>query len=92
MGSVTLALSSGIVGALAFTRGFRTTLVGVMVAVALLPPLVTFGLLLGSGNFYMASGAFFTLFGELGVYQFSRDYNLPYSENTSYHSRKTQKS
>lgn len=58
LGSVTLALSSGIVGALAFTRGFRTTLVGVMVAVALLPPLVTFGLLLGSGNFYMASGAF----------------------------------
>jgi TIGR00341 family protein len=37
LGSVTLALSSGIVGALAFTRGFRTTLVGVMVAVALLP-------------------------------------------------------
>ena len=57
LGSVTLALSSGIVGALAFTRGFRTTLVGVMVAVALLPPLVTFGLLLGSGNFYPASGA-----------------------------------
>lgn len=57
LGSVTLALASGIVGALAFTRGFRTTLVGVMVAVALLPPLVTFGLLLGSGNFYIASGA-----------------------------------
>ena len=57
LGSVTLALASGIVGALAFTRGFRTTLVGVMVAVALMPPLVTFGLLLGSGNFFMASGA-----------------------------------
>lgn len=57
LGSVTLALSSGIVGALSFTRGFRTTLVGVMVAVALLPPLVTLGLLLGSGNLFMASGA-----------------------------------
>lgn len=57
LGSVTLALASGIVGALAFTRGFRTTLVGVMVAVALLPPLVSFGLLLGSGNFFLASGA-----------------------------------
>jgi uncharacterized hydrophobic protein (TIGR00341 family) len=57
LGSVTLALASGIVGALAFTRGFRTALVGVMVAVALLPPLVTFGLLLGSGNFFLASGA-----------------------------------
>lgn len=57
VGSVTLALSSGIVGALAFTRGFRTTLVGVMVAVALVPPLVTFGLLFGSGNYFLASGA-----------------------------------
>jgi uncharacterized hydrophobic protein (TIGR00341 family) len=57
LGSVTLALSSGIVGALSFTRGFRTTLVGVMVAVALMPPLVALGLLLGSGNFFMASGA-----------------------------------
>lgn len=57
LGSVTLALASGIVGALSFTRGFRTTLVGVMVAVALMPPLVTLGLLLGSGNFFMASGA-----------------------------------
>lgn len=57
LGSVTLALASGIVGALAFTRGFRTTLVGVMVAVALMPPLVSFGLLLSSGNFFLASGA-----------------------------------
>ena len=57
LGSVTLAFSSGIVGALALIVGFRTTLIGVMVAVALLPPLVSFGLLIGSGNFYLASGA-----------------------------------
>ena len=57
LGSVTLAFTSGIVGALALIVGFRTTLIGVMVAVALIPPLVSFGLLLGSGNFYLASGA-----------------------------------
>lgn len=58
LGSVTLALASGIAGALSFTVGFRTTLIGVMVAVALLPPLVASGLLLGSGNLSLAIGAF----------------------------------
>lgn len=46
---VVLALASGSAGALAFTTGLSTILIGVMVAVALLPPLVTFGLLLGAG-------------------------------------------
>ncbi len=58
LGSVTLALASGIAGALSFTVGFRSTLIGVMVAVALLPPLVTSGLLLGSGHISLALGAF----------------------------------
>ena len=58
LGSVTLALASGIAGALSFTVGFRSTLIGVMVAVALLPPLVTSGLLLGSGHLSLALGAF----------------------------------
>jgi uncharacterized hydrophobic protein (TIGR00341 family) len=44
-----VAFASGCAGALAFTSGVSATLIGVMVAVALLPPLVTFGLLLGSG-------------------------------------------
>lgn len=57
LGSVTLALSSGIIGALSFMVGFKTTLVGVMVAVALMPPLVSSGILLGSGNFELATGA-----------------------------------
>ena len=39
------------------TAGASATLVGVMVAVALLPPLVTFGLLLGSGEWAAAQGA-----------------------------------
>ncbi|OGV28049.1 MAG: TIGR00341 family protein [Legionellales bacterium RIFCSPHIGHO2_12_FULL_37_14] len=45
-----VALSSGFAGALAFTTGTSAILIGVMVAVSLLPPLVTCGLLLGSGD------------------------------------------
>ena len=45
---ILLALASGSAGALAFTRGASSALVGVMVAVALLPPLVVCGMLLGS--------------------------------------------
>lgn len=62
LGSITLAFASGIAGALAFTVGFSTTLIGVMVAVALLPPLVTCGLLFGSGEFPLALGAFLLFF------------------------------
>ena len=56
-GDVVLALASGAAGALAFTTGAPASLVGVMVAVALLPPLATVGLLLSSGNWSEASGA-----------------------------------
>ncbi|WP_316967012.1 DUF389 domain-containing protein [Candidatus Methanocrinis natronophilus] len=52
-----VALASGSAGALAFTTGVSATLIGVMVAVALLPPLVAFGLLMGSGNESLAWGA-----------------------------------
>jgi len=56
-GDSALALASGCAGVLAFTTGAPATLVGVMVAVALLPPLVTSGLLLGSGHWTAAQGA-----------------------------------
>jgi uncharacterized hydrophobic protein (TIGR00341 family) len=56
-GDIAVALASGSAGALAFTTGVSTTLIGVMVAVALLPPLVTFGLLLGDGHAALAMGA-----------------------------------
>lgn len=46
---IALALASGAAGVLAFTSGGQLSLVGVMVAVALMPPLVSAGLLLGSG-------------------------------------------
>ena len=52
-----LALAAGSAGALAFTSGVSAGLVGVMVAVALMPPLVVFGLLLGSNHIGMANGA-----------------------------------
>jgi uncharacterized hydrophobic protein (TIGR00341 family) len=57
LGDVAVALASGCAGALAFTSGVSATLIGVMVAVALLPPLVTFGLLLGGGHTALAMGA-----------------------------------
>ncbi|MFZ5453774.1 MAG: TIGR00341 family protein [Thermodesulfobacteriota bacterium] len=55
---VVLALSAGIAGTLAFTSGAPAALIGVMVAVALVPPLVTTGLMLGAGFFILALDAF----------------------------------
>jgi uncharacterized hydrophobic protein (TIGR00341 family) len=57
MWDVLLALASGAAGVLAFTTGASAAVIGVMVAVALLPPLTVFGLLLGSGEVSIASGA-----------------------------------
>ena len=55
--SILLALASGAAGALSLTTRLPGTLVGVMVAVALLPPAVTFGYLLGAGQIDLAGGA-----------------------------------
>ncbi len=52
-----LALAAGSAGALAFTCGLSGPVIGVMVAVALVPPLVTFGMLLGAGYVGLALGA-----------------------------------
>lgn len=57
LGDIAVALASGCAGALAFTTGVSTALIGVMVAVALLPPLVAFGLLLGGWHPALAMGA-----------------------------------
>jgi uncharacterized hydrophobic protein (TIGR00341 family) len=54
---ILVALASGSAGVLAFTSGVATALIGVMVSVALLPPLVVFGLLLGAGHMPEALGA-----------------------------------
>ena len=55
--SVILALASGAAAALSMLSGLSATLVGVMVAVALLPPAATFGLLAGAGQWQLAVGA-----------------------------------
>lgn len=52
-----LALAAGVAGTVAFTSSAASALIGVMVAVALVPPLVVFGMLLGSGQVAAASGA-----------------------------------
>lgn len=53
-----LAIASGAAGVLAFTTGFSSALIGVMVAVALLPPLTVCGLLLGAGYSAHSMSAF----------------------------------
>ncbi len=54
---IALGLAAGVAGCLSFTRGISAAVIGVMVAVALLPPMVATGLLLGSGQFNLAMGA-----------------------------------
>lgn len=65
LGDVVLALAAGSAAALSFTTGLPGALIGVMVAVALLPPLVVFGILLGTGNWELAYGALLLLLTNL---------------------------
>jgi uncharacterized hydrophobic protein (TIGR00341 family) len=55
--SVALALASGTAAALSITTGLSSVLVGVMVAVALLPPTATAGIMLGVGKYNEFIGA-----------------------------------
>ncbi len=59
--SAALALASGAAAVLSLTSGAPSVLVGVMVAVALLPPAATMGLMLGAGQTELAYGAAFLL-------------------------------
>ena len=61
LGDIVIALAAGPAGSLAFTSGVPAVVVGVMVAVALLPPLVAAGLLLGGGHLPAAFGALMLL-------------------------------
>ena len=54
---IVLALASGAAAVLSLASGLSSALVGVMVAVALLPPAATLGMMLGSGQFDLALGA-----------------------------------
>ncbi len=57
LGDILLALASGAAGAIAFTSGAPSTIVGVMVAVALLPPTAASGMLAGAGAWKEAFAA-----------------------------------
>ncbi len=59
--SIALAIASGAAAALSLTTGISSALVGVMVAVALLPPAATFGIMLGVGQVNQATGALLLL-------------------------------
>jgi len=59
--SAILALASGAAAALSMTTGLSSVLVGVMVAVALLPPASAVGIFLGQANTTLAFGAFMLL-------------------------------
>jgi uncharacterized hydrophobic protein (TIGR00341 family) len=57
LASVALALASGAAAVLSLTTGLSSALVGVMVAVALLPPTAVLGMLAGNGRWELAGGA-----------------------------------
>jgi uncharacterized hydrophobic protein (TIGR00341 family) len=57
MADMAIALAAGVAGSVAFTSPVSTSLVGVMVAVALLPPTVAAGILAGAGYWHEAGGA-----------------------------------
>lgn len=56
-GNLSLALAAGAAGAISLAQGVGAGLVGVMVSVALLPPLAVAGLLIGSGYLEGGTGA-----------------------------------
>jgi uncharacterized hydrophobic protein (TIGR00341 family) len=65
LGDMILALAAGSAAALSFTTGVLSALIGVMVAVALLPPIVILGMLIGAGQWDMALGALLLLLTNL---------------------------
>jgi uncharacterized hydrophobic protein (TIGR00341 family) len=59
--SIALGLAAGAAAALSIATGMSSALVGVMVAVALLPPAAAIGLFLGAGEFDLAGRALLLL-------------------------------
>jgi uncharacterized hydrophobic protein (TIGR00341 family) len=59
LGDIVLALVAGSAAALSFTSEIFSALIGVMVAVAFLPPLVTFGMLTASSQWELALGSLY---------------------------------
>jgi uncharacterized hydrophobic protein (TIGR00341 family) len=65
LSDIVLALASGIAGALSILNRLPGSLVGVMVAVALLPPTVVLGMTIGSARWQDAYGAMLLLMGNI---------------------------
>ncbi|MFT6605719.1 MAG: putative hydrophobic protein (TIGR00341 family) [Halocynthiibacter sp.] len=63
--SIALALASGAAAALSVTTGLSSALVGVMVAVALLPPSVAIAMFSGAGEYGLAGRASLLLFANI---------------------------
>lgn len=61
LSAIVMALASGAAAALSMTTRLSAVLVGVMVAVAILPPTVAMGLMIGYQNYGLALGAFILL-------------------------------
>ena len=61
LGDIALALAAGAVAGFSFTAKAPSALIGVMVAVALLPPVVVLGMLIGSWEWDLAGGALLLL-------------------------------
>lgn len=59
--AIILALASGIAAVLSLTSGVSSAMVGVMVAVAMMPPAVVLGLNIGAGQWGASYGAFLLL-------------------------------
>ena len=60
-GGMAIALASGAAAALSLVSGVSSALGGVMVAVALLPPIAAIGLFIGAGEMSLATGALLLL-------------------------------
>ena len=67
LADIGLALAAGVAGALSVTRGVSSGLIGVMVAVALLPPLVAVGLFIGAGHWMLAYRGALLLMTNIGA-------------------------
>lgn len=65
--SVALALASGAAAVLSITTGLSAVLVGVMVAVALLPPTATLGITVGAQEWGLAGGALLLLLANISA-------------------------
>lgn len=65
LSDLVVALAAGVAGALSITTGVPAALIGVMVAVALLPPLVAVGMMAGTGNWTPMLGSIMLFLGNI---------------------------